>query len=1001
MGSPTVDLDGELTDDGEAWLGATSYEWPTGPYIPHQPSLPQEAFLWLGQMEALYGGAAGGGKLLKLDTPIPTPTGWTTMGELHKGDELFDEHGNVIQVVIAHAVDPSPVSYRVHIDDGSYIDACADHRWLTHDAAELAALTRRDPDWRAARRAKRPSRLVSERPGQSYGYGYCQCGCGSETNMVASSNARLGLVRGEPRQYLRGHAPASALLKAIVTERNRTQSRSLESPTGMIRTTQEIFDTLKTPSGRTNHAISVAGVLDCEEADLPLDPYLLGVWLGGGTKGSGMITSADPSILLAFEDHGYSVRVPKSRYGWYVRRWITDIKKSGLNLYRNKHVPPIYLRGSREQRLALLQGLMDTDGTCNKSGSVSFTNMNRGLTEAVAELARSLGSKCAIQTRLAKLNGESCGAAWLVKWTPDYPVFRLKRKLDRQNFTTRRTTKFHYIVACEQIKPVPMRCITVSSQSGLFLAGESMIPTHNSDALLMAALQYVDIPGYSAILFRRTFSELQLEGALLDRSTKWLAHTDASWNGETMRWTFPSGARLQFGYLAGTKDRARYQSAEFQFIGMDELTAWEEPDYKFLFSRLRGPGICIYHNGEVDDHGIEQPRAEGKWEPRRINGVEQYELVCEYCGFISPPLARVPLRMRAATNPGGVGARWVKARFIKPYTDFVKHKQEQGWAPDLKRPFVPAKLSDNPHVDQQAYRAALGELDPELMEQLLEGNWNTREPGNWMLRDPRYIDACEELGRILWDDHISGFRRLPAPVDGLINCMDWGEHSQAYVVWRLPDGGIFVPPSEVVCVGEDPAVTTRKIMEQAMKYDHPLVQSNYDAAGIQSMRTYVNIMRKLSRYARLRSMKIAFGEYKKETIGYLRTLSRRTHEHGRALQSLQIAWDDDWREYQERTTRKTAEERDALLARKPVWRILAIHPGNVELIRQLRAWQRKDEESDDAVKTDDHGPDALVAGVAPTARANRQFIEDAIREAYGEDDDAYLDEEAPEYERVY
>src|SRR5437588_883250 len=63
-----------------------------------------------------------------------------------------------------------------------------------------------------------------------------------------------------------------------------------------------------------------------------------------------------------------------------------------------------------------------------------------------------------------------------------------------------------------------------------------------SNALLMGALQYVDVPGYAAILLRKTYTELTLENALLDRSMKWLSHTDSSWNGENRRWTFPSGA---------------------------------------------------------------------------------------------------------------------------------------------------------------------------------------------------------------------------------------------------------------------------------------------------------------------------------------------------------------------------------------------------------------------------------------------------------------------------
>src|SRR4051812_5663013 len=179
-----------------------------------------------------------------------------------------------------------------------------------------------------------------------------------------------------------------------------------------------------------------------------------------------------------------------------------------------------------------------------------------------------------------------------------------------------------------------------------------------SDALLMSALQYVHVPNYSALIMRRTYAELSLEGALLSRANQWLGHTNAKWDGNRNRWTFPSGAVLQFGYLQGMQDRARYQSAEFQFIGIDELTDWEENDYRFMFSRLR-------RTEEMEQMGV-------------------------------------PLRMRGATNPGGRGHRWVKARFID---------REDG-VPSWERVFIPAKLVDNPHLDQETYLNALMQLDP-------------------------------------------------------------------------------------------------------------------------------------------------------------------------------------------------------------------------------------------------------------------------------------------------
>lgn len=190
-----------------------------------------------------------------------------------------------------------------------------------------------------------------------------------------------------------------------------------------------------------------------------------------------------------------------------------------------------------------------------------------------------------------------------------------------------------------------------------------------SDALLMAALQYVDEPHYAALLLRRTFADLALPEALMDRSHQWLQQTDAKWNDRDKTWFFPSGATVTFGYLQYDKDKYRYQSSAFQFIGFDELTQFPEMMYVYLFSRLR----------RLED-------------------------------------SEVPLRMRGATNPGGIGHSWVYERFI------VNGKDNQ-------RIFIPAKLTDNPYLDQAEYERSLEELDDTTRAQLLDGAWVT-DPHN-------------------------------------------------------------------------------------------------------------------------------------------------------------------------------------------------------------------------------------------------------------------------------
>ena len=189
------------------------------------------------------------------------------------------------------------------------------------------------------------------------------------------------------------------------------------------------------------------------------------------------------------------------------------------------------------------------------------------------------------------------------------------------------------------------------------------------------------MPGYTALLIRRTFKDLALPGALMDRAKDWLLESPAHYKAKDHCWEFPTSdpkrpARLVFGYCEDDRDLDRYASAEFQFIGVDELTQFTEAQYRFFFSRLRKPA--------------------------------------------AGPLAIVPLRMRGATNPGNVGHDWVKARFIT-------NGRKNG------RVFIPATYRDNPHVSGE-YEIALEELDPVMRARMRDGDWDVQEVGEFFSR---------------------------------------------------------------------------------------------------------------------------------------------------------------------------------------------------------------------------------------------------------------------------
>jgi len=240
-----------------------------------------------------------------------------------------------------------------------------------------------------------------------------------------------------------------------------------------------------------------------------------------------------------------------------------------------------------------------------------------------------------------------------------------------------------------------------------------------SDALLMAALQYVDVPGYSALLIRRNFRDLTLPGALMDRAKTWLRPTDAKERGGGAEWVFPSGAKLTFGYVIHHRDVEGYQGAEFQFIGMDELTYWEERTYSFLFSRLRKPDfLCQWCEAPVDRLGTSDQfrhrpvEAGGTATSCERPGVNWHNYPRSNTGLA---LADVPIRMRSASNPGGRGHTWVKERFVEPETK----------APGTV--FVPARLVDNPNLNADDYTASMEHMGTVDRERLLRGDWDIVE----------------------------------------------------------------------------------------------------------------------------------------------------------------------------------------------------------------------------------------------------------------------------------
>jgi deoxycytidine triphosphate deaminase len=290
---------------------------------------------------------------------------------------------------------------------------------------------------------------------------------------------------------------------------------------GSVRTTGEIAQTLRA-GDEWNHHVALAGPVRYSRQQLPVDPYVLGIWLGDGTATKAEVTvgRGDEQILDEIAKAGYAIwkasgerafrigapprrqagRRAEPMTGQYALDDSLSCELRAMGLMGRKHVPEIYLRSSAEQRLSLLQGLMDSGGHIDGLGRCEFISISEGLSDAVRELAAGLGLRPVKRKKRVTLYGTECAPGYQVRFTPPFPVFRLTRKAAR----SKRAGSFHpfrSIVDVREAGPRPVRCIQVSNPTGLFLAGPAFIPTHNSSLgrlglLTHSTAGWID-PGFS------------------------------------------------------------------------------------------------------------------------------------------------------------------------------------------------------------------------------------------------------------------------------------------------------------------------------------------------------------------------------------------------------------------------------------------------------------------------------------------------------------------------
>jgi replicative DNA helicase len=357
--------------------------------------------------------------VLAVETELPTPAGWVTVGDLKRGDLLFDEQGQPCRVTALRRSVPS-AAVRLTLDSSITILTSPGHPMKTLDTAarqeaRARGLTTASPDW-----AQRPSMRVDQ------------------------------------------------------VDRTRIKKKRLV------------------------HAVPLGGPLSCVEANLPIDPWVLGAWLGDGCKDAPRLTIGDQDVSWTLDEltrRGvYVSTLRRDRTAWSIAMTtrnapvpegtlsvVSDLRRLGV--LHNKHIPQVYMRASAEQRLDLLRGLMDTDGSASKQApnQVEFVNTRASIAEGAAELAISLGLKATININRSTLNGIDYGPRYRVTWSGTICPFLIPRKAAKwqpgysEAPSLRRTVRMvSGIEPCDE--NVEMRAFATDSPNKMVLATRKMIP---------------------------------------------------------------------------------------------------------------------------------------------------------------------------------------------------------------------------------------------------------------------------------------------------------------------------------------------------------------------------------------------------------------------------------------------------------------------------------------------------------------------------------------------
>lgn len=570
-----------------------------------------------------YGGARGGGKASSLSSLVSTPYGFRQMRDIEVGALVSNPDGSVATVIATHPQGVMPI-YEVEFADGAKTKVTGDHLWQA-----------------------------------------------TISNKMTKRNGIRGVY---PKVY------TTLMLKDIL---DKVEIGKPYNNYPLIPLTEPVTYTM--PKNRYTREL--------------FDPYLLGLLIGDGHIGltSISIATEDKEIENYLVDcakkYNYETVIDSRDTYDVVRFNQTAVIKEHLEYLNllgkhawDKFIPEQYKYSSIENRIALIQGLFDTDGYVDSRGHVSYTTVSETLANDVQWIARSLGCKATVTQDIGKYRGKDgeiieCRDVYTVyvNGKASTKFFRITRKKERAEYYKYNGNDVDLkrrMISIKYVGEEEAKCITVDNPNSLYIT-DDFIVTHNSylslAAAVIACLQY---PKLRAVIVRKTYPELQDNFISILRDKFPAEVFGYKYRVSEKSATFDNGSQILFRSCETEEDTRKVQGVEYQLMIIDEANNFEERVIHRFIGSLRS----------------------------------------------SLGYAFVPTLLMTG-NPGGYADNYFKSRYIYPdtkqWTDYEVRHQD-------KYIFVSAKLEDNPSVDE-SYKDMLDSLPDDLRRAWRDGDWSMFE----------------------------------------------------------------------------------------------------------------------------------------------------------------------------------------------------------------------------------------------------------------------------------